>query len=213
MIFLRYESFREYLRSYPVTVALITLNIVYFIVVALNGSTTNGENLYEHGAFFTVPSIDPFGLEQPWRYVTSMFMHSGFQHLFFNMFSLIVFAPPLERLLMSVKYGVFYLLCGVLANALSAVMAIVEHKDYLIAVGASGAIYGIYGAFLYIAVFRKRWLDEASRKTVYMILGFGIIYSIMMPKVSLWGHIGGGLAGFLLYSLFDRRMVRKQRIQ
>lgn len=213
MIFMRYESFRGYLRMFPVTSTLIALNLVYFIYLMLVGGTTNWEVLVRNGAFVTHTLYDPFGTTQPWRYVTSIFMHSGFQHLLFNMFSLLVFAPPLERLLRTVKYGVFYLLCGVLANAFSAVMhVIMNDAGSHAAVGASGAIYGVYGAFLYISLFRKAWLDEASRKTVYTILGFGVIYSIVVPRVDLWGHIGGGIAGFLLYSLFDRAMVRRQRV-
>ncbi|WP_042162846.1 rhomboid family intramembrane serine protease [Paenibacillus gorillae] len=213
MIFMRYESFRGYLRMYPVTAGIIALNIVYFIIVALSGSTTDDYHLIRYGSFITITSIDPFGLIEPWRYVTSMFMHSGLMHLMFNMFSLLVFAPPLEHLLRKVRYGVFYLLCGILANAFVALMAVLLGDNAVHAVGASGAIYGVYGAFLYIALFRKAWLDEGSRKTVYTILIFGLIYSIITPQVSLWGHVGGGLAGFLLYSSFDRAMVRRKRIR
>ncbi|GGG55766.1 rhomboid family intramembrane serine protease [Paenibacillus radicis (ex Gao et al. 2016)] len=212
MIFIRYESFRVYLRMYPVTSGIIALNIAYFIIVALSGSTTDGYHVYEFGSFYT-DADDPFSLDQPWRYVTSMFMHAGLMHLLFNMFSLLVFAPPLEHLLRKVRYGVFYLLCGILANAFSALLALILGEPGVHAVGASGAIYGVYGAFLYIALFRKPWLDEGSRKTVYSILIFGLIYSVITPQISLWGHVGGGLAGFLLYSSFDRAMVRRKRIR
>ncbi|SFE37044.1 Membrane associated serine protease, rhomboid family [Paenibacillus algorifonticola] len=215
MIFLRYESFRVYLRSYPVTSAIIALNMLFFIFVALNGGTTGGENLYRWGAFLTFHG-DPYGLEEPWRYVTSVFMHAGFQHLLFNMFALLVFAPPLERLLRSVKYGIFYLLCGLLGNLFSAVITMLTEggggEFVHLSVGASGAIYGVYGAYLYLSLFRKAWLDDASRKTVYLILGAGIIYSIILPTIDLWAHVGGGIAGFLMYGLFDRAMVRRQRI-
>ncbi|MUT68137.1 rhomboid family intramembrane serine protease [Paenibacillus sp. NEAU-GSW1] len=212
MIFMRYESFRGYLRAYPVTATLIALNIVYFIVVALNGGTSDGEKLLRFGSFYTIVGVDTFGLEQPWRYITSIFMHSDIMHLLYNMFALLVFAPPLERLLRHVKYLAFYLLCGVLSNVVGALMALLLNEPGIHTVGASGAIYGVYGAFLYIALFRKRWLDEGSRKTVYLILGVGLIYSIITPAISLWGHVGGLLAGFLLYSSFDRAMVRRNRI-
>jgi rhomboid protease GluP len=213
MIFLRYESFRGYLRAYPVTSVIITLNLIYFIVIAFTGDTNSTEHLIDYGAFTSYAPGDPFGTNQPWRYVTSIFMHAGFQHLLFNMFSVLVFAPPLERLLKSFKYAVFYLLCGILGNALSAVVSSLTDDKWSghVAVGASGAIYGVYGAFLFISLFRKAWLDEASRKTVYMILGFGVVYSIVIPSVDLWGHVGGGLAGFLLYGLLDRAMTKKRR--
>lgn len=213
MIFLRYESFRSYLKLYPVTSVLITLNIVYFIIVAITGSTYDALHLYHYGAFVTEPSIDPFGMYEPWRYITSMFLHAGFEHLLFNMFALLVFAPPLERLLKSWKYAIFYLLCGIGGNLMVAVSDLLLNATGTIGVGASGAIYGVYGAFLYIAIFRKAWLDEGSRKTVYAILIMGVFYSLLIPRVSFWGHVGGALTGFILYNFFDRAMVRKQRFK
>lgn len=212
MIFLRYESFRSYLRLYPVTSALIALNIAYYIVIVWNGSSNNTGHLVEFGAFVTKWPEDPYGMFQPWRYITSMFMHSGIDHILYNMFALLVFAPPLERLMRSLKYAIFYLLCGVAGNAMSALVNVIGHDpSWNIGVGASGAIYGIYGAYLYLSLFRKSRLDEGSRKTVYTILIFGVIYSFVVPGIGVWAHIGGGIAGFLLYSILERSNVRKQR--
>lgn len=214
MIFLRYESFRSYLRLYPVTASLITLNIVYFIIVALSGDPNNSYHAVDYGAFVTYPGKDPYGMLEPWRYVTSIFMHSGLEHLLFNMFALLVFAPPLERLLGSLRYVFFYIVCGIAGNAMSALANQITNDPYAhVGVGASGAIYGIYGAFLFVSLFRKSMLDDSSRKTVYTILIFGVIYSVIVPKIDLWAHVGGALAGFLLYKLFDRASAWKHRHQ
>jgi membrane associated rhomboid family serine protease len=138
-------------------------------------------------------------------------MHSGLEHLLYNMFALLVFAPPLERLLKSPKYALFYLLCGIAGNGMSALVNVIDQDTLThVGVGASGAIYGVYGAFLYISLFRKFELDDSSRKTVYTILIFGIIYSFLVPRIDLWAHIGGALAGFLLYNVFDRAKARRQ---
>ncbi|CAM4058489.1 rhomboid family intramembrane serine protease [Paenibacillus alkaliterrae] len=212
MIFLRYESFRSYLRLYPVTAAVIALNIIYFIIVAWSGDTNNVNHSYKFGAFVANSADDPYGIVQPWRYVSSIFMHAGFEHLLYNMFALLIFAPPLERLLKSARYALFYLLCGIAGNGMSTLVNVIDGGPYShIGVGASGAIYGVYGAYLYISLFRKTQLDESSRKTVYTILIFGVIYSLLVPRIDLWAHVGGALAGFLLYNLFDRKMARKQQ--
>ncbi|OMF22392.1 rhomboid family intramembrane serine protease [Paenibacillus sp. FSL H8-0548] len=212
MIFLRYESFRSYLKLYPITAALIALNLAYFIVVALNGDPNNAYHAYKYGAFATDVEIDPYGLQQPWRYVTSMFMHSGIEHLLYNMFALLVFAPPLEYLLKQFRYAGFYLICGIAGNGMSALMNVIQSDmSPHIGVGASGAIYGIYGAFLYLSLFRKTQLDESSRKTVYVILVFGVVYSILVPQIDLWAHVGGALAGFILYHFFDRIKSRRHQ--
>ncbi|ALS28967.1 rhomboid family intramembrane serine protease [Paenibacillus cisolokensis] len=207
MIFLRYESFRGYLRLYPVNSALIALNLVMFIVLLFNGGSQNQETLVRFGAFLYGYN-DPYGLAEPWRYVTSMFLHYGFEHLLFNMFSLLVFAPPLERLVGSALYAVFYLLSGIGGNVLSVIM---DSKPYVMAVsvGASGAIYGVFGAFLFLATMRKHWLDEASRKTIYTMLIIGIVYSLLMRGVNLWAHIGGAIVGFVLLYALDRRVNRR----
>ncbi|MBH5318201.1 rhomboid family intramembrane serine protease [Paenibacillus sp. GSMTC-2017] len=210
MIFLRYESFGSYLRFYPGTSIIVALNIIMFIIVAINGNTNDGMHLFRYGAFFTSLYDDPYGLKEPWRYVSSIFLHANFKHLLFNLFAIVVFAPPLERLLKTAKYVPFFILTGIGGNLLAAVMAVVGDKDYHLSVGASGAIYGVYGAFAFIIIFRKAMLDEASRKTVAMILGFGIVYSVLVPQIDLWAHIGGAITGFLLFALFDRSKVRKQ---
>lgn len=212
MIFLRYESFRSYLKLYPVTAAVIALNIIYFIIIAISGNPNEGQHAIQYGAFVTNPELDPYGMLEPWRYITSIFMHSGIEHLLYNMFALLIFAPPLERLLNSVKYALFYLLCGIAGNGMSAWTNVLEGGfDTHVGVGASGAIYGVYGAFLYISLFKKSRLDEGSRKTVYTILIFGVIYSFLVPSVDLWAHVGGALAGFLLYYVFDRLNTRTNK--
>ncbi|XEC96493.1 rhomboid family intramembrane serine protease [Paenibacillus tarimensis] len=208
MIFLRYESFRSYLKLYPVTSAILAINLVLFAVLELSGGSQNRLTLFHFGAFWTGPE-NPFGLAEIWRYITSQFLHIGLEHLLFNCFSILVFTPPLERLFGSVKYLVFYLLCGISGNLLSAAVAFVGSLDgYSFSAGASGAIYGVFGAYLYLALLRKNSLDEASRKTVYMILVIGLIYSVFAPRVNLWGHVGGGIGGFLLYSLFAGKKTR-----
>ncbi|BBH21436.1 rhomboid family intramembrane serine protease [Paenibacillus baekrokdamisoli] len=201
MIFLRYESFRGYLRMYPVTAAIIAINIIVFILDLLS----DNHSLLDKGMFYSTPDQNHFSLEEPWRYVTAVFMHIGFQHLFFNMFAILVFAPPLERMLGHVRYAVFYLLCGIAGNFLSAVV-----EPTTAGAGASGAIYGIYGAYLYLAVLKKT-LDEGSRKTVYTILIFGLIYSVFVPGIGIWAHVGGLIAGFVFAYGYDRYLLYKDK--
>ena len=198
LIFLRYESFRDYLRLYPVTSAILAVNLLAFIADLL----LPGNPLLDAGFFRLYPEVDPYGLVEPWRYVTSVFLHAGWQHLLFNAFSILVFAPPLERLLGRARYALFFALSGVLGNAYSAA---VNFGDVHVAVGASGAVYGLFGAYLYLALFRKGSLDDASRRTVYSILIFGLIYSIISPRIDIWAHVGGCIAGFAMLGIFAPR--------
>ncbi|RXZ82263.1 rhomboid family intramembrane serine protease [Paenibacillaceae bacterium] len=212
MVFLRYESFRSYLRLYPVTSVLLAINLIMFLLTEFMGGSTDNETLYRFGAFSQWIG-DPYGFEEPWRYITSQFLHIGWQHLLFNCFSLLVFAPPLERLLGKVKYLLLYLVCGIGGNLLSAYVTASKWSEGTMPIihlsaGASGAIYGVFGAYLYLALLRKHTLDDASRKTVFTILIIGLIYSILMPSINIMAHIGGCFTGFMLHGLLARRKFK-----
>ncbi|APO45032.1 MULTISPECIES: rhomboid family intramembrane serine protease [Paenibacillus] len=199
MIFIRYENWKGYLKYFPLTSLFLIANVVMFIVLTVNGGSTNNMVLLKFGA---LTNHELFAHEW-WRYITSMFLHAGFSHLLFNSFALIVFAPPMERLLGSVRYGVLYLGGGVLGNIL-AVAWYNSVGSITISVGASGAIYAVYGAFLYVALFQRTMMDEASRKTMYTLLLFGIIFSFAMSGINWMAHLGGLLGGFFIYGLLIR---------
>lgn len=201
MIFIRYENWKSYVRYYPVTCLLILANVIMFILLTLNGGSTDVQTLINFGA---IVDVSPYK-EELWRYVAAIFLHNGFSHLFFNCFALLVFAPPLERLLGWWRYTLLYVLGGVIANILTIAISsrsVVEVGTA--SVGASGAIYAIYGAFLYIAVMQRAIMDEGSRKTLYGLLVIGIIMSFATPYVNWVAHIGGLVAGFFLYGVIIR---------
>ena len=129
MIFLRYESFRQYVRWYPVTTAILALNLLFFAETAIMGDRSV---LMKYGALV---HWAPYNTEV-WRYVMSMFLHGGFDHLLFNMFAVFVFAPPLEYLLGSLKYSALYFGSGIIGN----VASILLNEPGTVSVGASGAI-------------------------------------------------------------------------
>lgn len=207
MIFLRYESFKGYLRSYPVTAAIAAICLIYFFVSRITGM----EAALMSGAFITFPQVDSWGLTEPWRYLTSIFLHLNFEHLFHNTVMLIIFAPPLELIMRSKRYVWFYLLCGIGGNLLSALISNINGEPHA-AVGASGAIFGVFGAYFFLVLFRKQWLDPGSIKTVYIILLIGLISSVILNQVDFWGHLGGFITGFMLYRFFDQiQMIKLQK--
>ncbi|MDU4696264.1 MULTISPECIES: rhomboid family intramembrane serine protease [Paenibacillus] len=204
MIFIRYENWKSYLRYYPVTCLLLAANIIMFIVLAANGGSTNRITLLRFGA---MSDIEPFAGES-WRLFTSMFLHNGFDHLFSNSFAILVFAPPLERLLGWWRYGLLYLASGLVGNLISMGVYQLSPVPH-ISVGASGAVYGVYGAFLYIALLQRQRMDESSRKTLYSLLIIGVIYSVLVPQINLAAHLGGLVGGFFIYGLIIRLLKRR----
>ncbi|RED59195.1 rhomboid family intramembrane serine protease [Cohnella lupini] len=203
MMFVRYENLRSYIRLYPITSLILIINVALFIVdfVFLDREITIWGMFYQEHVF------NRYGFEEPYRFVTSIALHAGWEHLLFNCFSILVFAPPLERLLGHLRYLAFYLVAGIGGNVLSAFVH--AGSDYS-SVGASGAIYGVFGCYLFLAIFHKNALDDGSRKTVYATLIFGLIYSVLMPGINIWAHIGGAITGIALMGQWSLLRGRKQ---
>ena len=130
---------------------LIVLNILYFLYLELTGSTEDAYFMLEHGAMY-----GPFVLRghEYYRLLTSMFMHFGINHIVNNMLVLFVLGDNLERALGKVKYLIFYLICGVGANAVSLLFEILV-GDWSVGAGASGAIFGVVGGLIYVVAVNK----------------------------------------------------------
>lgn len=110
---------------------LVVTVLVFFLQMLVPGLT---ETLWFNPAH---------ALSQPWGFFTSMFLHGGFEHLFFNMFALLIFGPILESRIGSNRFLGLYLVSGVLGSVGYLVTGGVEP-----ALGASGAIFGVLGALV-----------------------------------------------------------------
>ena len=144
------------------------------------------------------------------NFLSSMFMHGGFSHIFGNMLFLWVFGDNLENLLGHVRYAAFYLVCGFAA----ALAQIALGPDSLIPMlGASGAISGVLGG--YLLLFPKRQVraiifNFLTTVPAYVALGIWIVYQIVVGYLTPSGtggvayaaHIGGFLAGLILIKVF-----------
>ncbi|HWH31336.1 MAG TPA: rhomboid family intramembrane serine protease [Egibacteraceae bacterium] len=130
-----------------------------------------------------------------YRVVTAGFLHAGFTHILFNMWALSAFGPPLEREAGSTAFGGMYLaslLCGGLAY-----LWLGEPGGF--AVGASGAIFGLFGAWTAIAVANRHTvMGQAQLRQMLMLLGINAALPILVPQIAWQAHLGGFLAGFLL---------------
>jgi membrane associated rhomboid family serine protease len=144
------------------------------------------------------------------NFLSSMFMHGGFMHIFGNMLFLWIFGDNIENLIGHVRYGIFYIVCGIAA----AFAQIVMNTDSIIPMlGASGAISGVLGAYLLLFPTRRvRALLFNIYTTVpaYVALGIWIIYQIVSGYLSsaetggvaYAAHIGGFIAGLVSIKIF-----------
>lgn len=149
-------------------------------------------------------------LARPWTFVTYMFVHAGFGHLFFNMLALFFFGPPLERTWGSRDFIRYYLVCGVGGSV--AALLLVNLVGVAPMVGASAAIFGILLAFALTwpdAPIYLWFLLPIKAKYFVGFLALMTLYSTISSGraaggTAHWAHLGGLVAGGLWLKFGDR---------
>ncbi|TGB01833.1 rhomboid family intramembrane serine protease [Halobacillus salinus] len=188
-MFLRNESFKEFLRFYPIVSGLVALHLVLWFLtdflqlgfaiglerwgIGLNALVLNGEY---------------------WRLVTPIFLHNGLGHAFFNSFSLILFGPALEQMLGKVKFSMMYLFAGIIGNLGTFLINPDSFQPHL---GASGAIFGIFGVYVFMVMNRKDLIDAANSQIIMVIFILGFVMSFR-PGINIYAHLFGLIGGFAI---------------
>lgn len=159
------------------------------------------------------PAATPAALFRPWQLVTYAFLHEGIMHIFFNMFALFVFGPPLESYWGARRFLVYYLVCVIAAGA---TQLAVEHamRSGEPTIGASGGIFGILFAFavlfprvrllLYFAIPVPAWLFVSGYAVLELIYGV----TGRQASVAHFAHLGGMLGGALMMLYWRLRTDR-----
>jgi rhomboid protease GluP len=169
------------------TYIFLVLQIVMFLLLELNGGSKNPLTLVEFGAKF-----NPFIIEgEWWRFLSPIFLHIGFLHLFMNSLGLYFLGSAVERIYGSFRFFWIYLFSGVIGSIVSFAFS------PNLSAGASGAIYGCFGALLYIGLIYPKLFFRTVGKNVITILILNIIISFTVPSIDMAGHLGGLIGGFL----------------
>ena len=183
------------------TIAIIVMNISIFLMLSFQGMTEDGIFMFHHGAMY-VPSVIKDG--EYYRLFTSMFLHFGFEHLMNNMFLLGVIGCNLELEIGKWRYLTIYLLSGLMGNVLSAWIDI-QTGEYAISAGASGAIFGVVGALLYVAIRNRGRIGRISGRGLAFMVLCSLYLGFTSTGVDNAAHIGGVISGILLAVLLYRR--------
>lgn len=188
------------------TMIIAGMNIAVFFVLSFRGMTEDAGFLLENGA-----SYAPYILERGeyYRLFTSMFLHFGFEHLMNNMLMLLVIGWNLERELGKIRFLLIYLLSGLCGNVLS-LWWDVHTGSYAVAAGASGAVFGIIGALLYVAIRNHGRVGNVTGRGLLFMAVMSLYYGFTSEGVDNFAHIGGLLSGFLLAVLLYWKTKRKR---
>lgn len=176
------------MRRYPATIALVLANVLaYAWEVATGTNFDSNRSLFEHGALFG-PAVTQQG--EWWRVITGAFLHAGLPHIALNMIALWQLGMVVEILMGSWRMLAVYSIA-----LLGGGYAVVYFAPNDVTVGASGAIFGLFGALLAIGV-RMGQRGRALISQVLPILLLNLVFTFAIPFISKAGHVGGLLSGF-----------------
>jgi membrane associated rhomboid family serine protease len=184
-----------------VTRALITINIGLYLLELLLGGELNGTNnwIYEHGvlvshAIGSDGQLIGVAEGEWWRLITATFLHYGPLHLALNMLVLWFIGPALEEYLGRARFLLLYIVSG-LAGSAGALLL----DPNTLAVGASGAIWGLMGAAL---VLELRKINVFGGQVLGLVV-LNLVLTFAIPGISIGGHVGGGIGGAVAILAFS----------
>ena len=195
-----------------ITYGIIAINVVVFILMAINGAGIFDANGLVHirwGSNYT-----PLTLTGDWwRLITSTFIHFGIIHLVMNTYALYMAGVYLEPMLGKTRYIVAYLSTGIIAG----IVSLWWHKDSVNSAGASGAIFGMYGVFL--ALLFTNLIPKQVRTSLLQSIGVFVVFNLiygMKAGIDNAAHVGGLVSGvvigFVYYSSLKKNLSIEKSI-
>lgn len=182
-----------------VTVSLIMINLVIWLLQVIPGSTVTTTLLY-------APLLTVI---EPWRMITAGFVHSpdSFWHILLNIYSIYIFGRVIEPMLGPTRFLALYLISIFGGSA----MVLWLSEPVVPVVGASGAFFGLMGAYLIML----RAIGDNSGLLVGLI-AVNLAFGFLVPGISWQGHLGGLLAGMAVTAVYARTRYKSgftQKIQ
>ncbi|WP_374285727.1 rhomboid family intramembrane serine protease [Lactococcus sp.] len=203
------KDFSEFKATYVITI--VTILVWIGQLLAFGNQATTGINLLNSGALWG-PNIlaDP---TQLWRLVTPIFLHIGWTHLLFNMFTLFFIGRQVEAVFGWKSFTLIYFISGIFGNAMSFLFS-----PQSLSAGASGAIFGLFGAVVGLGYFTEMPVLKQIGKTFAVLIvinlllnvfNIGAIGSLGSTQVNIWAHIGGAIGGLLLSAIFPPKSLKR----
>lgn len=183
------------------TTGLMVINVLVFFLLSLRGDTESGYFMLQYGAMYE-PQVTE-GHEY-YRLITSLFLHFGIQHLLNNMVMLGALGYQLENEIGRIKFLLIYFISGIGGNLCSLYWN-VSHGEQVISAGASGAIFGLMGALLYIVAVNRGRLGRLSGRGMLIMVALSLYFGLTSSGVDNSAHIGGLICGILITVLLYRR--------
>ncbi|WP_252313175.1 rhomboid family intramembrane serine protease [Sinobaca sp. H24] len=197
-MFIRNESFYSFRKNYPIVFSLVIIHIVLFAWINLtsltNGLIPFGDTIFQLGVGFNAA----IAAGELWRLITPVFLHQGLTHVILNSFALVLFAPPLEKMIGRSRFIIVYVLMGLLANVATFFLGGLYYSH----LGASGAVFGVFGIYMYLIWKRKDLIDAASAQLILILTLFSVVMTFLSPNINVYAHILGFFPAFCWHLSF-----------
>ena len=193
-----------------VTLILIGVTVaVYLAEVILNGFNPDisSQVLIDMGAMFPVYIEGPTDL---YRFVVPMFLHMDLMHLLFNMVALYSVGMTLERILGRAGFLALYFVSGITGNVASYAWGLLAEGGITVSAGASTSVFGLFVAVALLVVVargNRRYLSAYSKGMLAVIL-VNVAYSLLVPGISISGHLGGAIGGAIGMFMIPSKNLR-----
>lgn len=188
-----------------VTPLIIGVNVLVFVLMVISGVglvEPDSDKMFRWGVGYGPMTTHG----QPWRLITEMFVHFGIVHIGVNMFVLWQVGGLVERLFGNLAYLLIYILSGFCGSCLS-----LWAHPLSVAGGASGAIFGIFGALLGFLCIQRGAIPAPILKSLLrgalIFVVFNIMFAYWQKEIDMEAHVGGLVGGFFLGMFLSRRIV------
>jgi rhomboid protease GluP len=192
-------------QRYKITYTLIGVNVFIYLITSVlsqNFVDMDMETLVNMGALF-----GPYTVIEGewWRLGTAMFLHGGMTHLLMNMFSLYLIGRGLEQYFNTQSYLSIYFFSGILGG-----LASLYVHPQSVGVGASGAIFGVFGALAGFFLAHRGQIQEHTKafmKDFAIIIAINIVIGLSIPSIDMTAHIGGLLVGIVGGFMISKKQI------
>ena len=202
----RFRSGPEYEYITPVNITFAVINVAVFFIMSTMERISGNPYLYQFGAMFP-----PAVLSGQWyRLLTSSFIHFDLTHLFNNMLLFICLGSYLERAFGKIRYLIFFFGSAVLSS-LASMFHMIYSGDLAFSAGASGIVFGMIGALLYMVIRNKGRFQNLTLRRFILMIVLSLYFGFATAGVDNASHVGGLCAGFLLGILLYRKEKQQNR--
>ncbi|MGN0273822.1 MAG: rhomboid family intramembrane serine protease [Chordicoccus sp.] len=177
------------MRNGYLTYILMAVNVIVFLMETMAGGSEKTSVAKRFGAMYSgMPA------RESWRYLTSMFVHFGGVHLICNIWALYCLGPGIEVIFGEKGFLLIYFVSGLAGGLLTQLLWKMKNRRGISA-GASGAVFGLLGAYLVAAMYG--FLTRTGIQNILLCIVINLVYGFLNRRINMTAHAGGFAGGFL----------------